>query len=36
LFPVESAILKIQESDLTAAQIEGLSSGNARKLLAKV
>ncbi|MBI4623587.1 MAG: amidohydrolase family protein [Verrucomicrobia bacterium] len=36
LFQVESAVLKVRESELTPAQIQGISSVNARKLLPKV
>lgn len=36
LFQIESAVMKIQESELTTAQSEALRFGNARRLLPKV
>jgi predicted TIM-barrel fold metal-dependent hydrolase len=33
LFPIESALMKLKESDLTPAQVQGITAGNARKLV---
>lgn len=35
LFPVESPLMKLKESDLTPGQLQAIASGNARRLLAK-
>jgi predicted TIM-barrel fold metal-dependent hydrolase len=33
LFPLQSSLLKLRESELTAAQTEAIREGNARRIL---